>query len=245
MIQLDPIMDFTARYQTLTNTALQITLHLRPGSRLAGYDELLLDNLLARAVVDLATAGAGLPNTPDAYDIPLPLACLWRSAEGYPLWAATPFLPAGIQARDVAYCHKRAQTGHWTRTASGRFNIAPTDGRWMERRVPLPTTVAQSWHASCLSHADTIAELLSTLSFVGKRRASGFGEVERWEILPGQFNLIADGSLTRSIPEAASILLSGHHPSEPPTPVGWTPPQWKPSLWCLGWRIGTSCRATA
>lgn len=219
---------------------LHIVLHLRPGSHLAGYDSLLLDGLLARAVVELATGGAGLANTPDAYDIPLPLACLWRSAEGWPLWAATPFLPRGVQAKDVAYWHKRVQSGRWTRTPTGKFNIAPTDGRWMERRVPLPTQVAECWTAQCIGNADAITELLEIMVFVGKRRSNGFGEVERWNITAGSFDLVCAGHLTRSLPEAAAGLLVDR-PSESAVAIGWTPPQWKASLWRPGWQIGTKC----
>lgn len=240
MIDYPLLQPYIDRYEGLQGEPLCITLYLRPGGRIAGYDPLNLDNLLARCVVDEATAGMGLPNEPGAYRLPVPLKCLWRSQQGYPLWAATPFYPVSDCVADVAYWHKRAQSGQFTRTKSGRFSIRATQGRWMERRVPLPTQVCDIWQATCIGDAAEIARLLQPLSHVGKRRSSGFGEVLRWEVGPGAFVLVRDGRLTRAMPALAlPELVPGRLPVEQPAPVGWTPPQWKPSLFAAGWWPGT------
>lgn len=240
MIDYPPLQSYVDRYDGLQGESLCITLELVPGSHLAGYDPLQFDNLLARAVVDEATSGRGLPPEPGAYRLPVPLRCLWRSPEGYPLWAATPFFPVGEAIADVAYWHKRAQTGQFTRTKSGRFSIRATQGRYMERRVPLPTKLCECWQAWCIGDRQEIVRLLRPVVHVGKKRSAGFGEVRAWRIDAGEFALIRAGRLTRPMPALAlPDLLPGLCPAEAPAPVGWTPPQWKPSLFALGWWPGT------
>jgi CRISPR type IV-associated protein Csf3 len=241
MIQYDALKPYVERLAALPVQPLRITLELVPGSRLAGYDALNLDNLLARAVVDEATEGRGLPSTPESYELPVPLQCLWRSPDGFPLWAATPFMPMGLTAKDIAYWHKRAQSGCWTGTKRGTFSIRSTQGRWMERRVPLPNVLAGEFSATCIGNADEIARLLTPFGNVGKRRSCGFGEIRRWRIerVPA-WALIEDKMLTRSLPALALELLPiGQVPDGLPAPVGWTPPQWKPSLFAPGWWAGT------
>lgn len=242
MIEYEPLRPYTERYAEIAAVPLRVTFTLRPGSRLAGYDPLNLDNLLARAVVDEATAGRGLPPVPEAYRLPVPLVCLWREPEtGLPLWAATPFAPEGLSATDIAYWHKRAQSGRWTGTKTGRYSISSTNGRWMERRVPLPTTVAERWKADAQGDPEEVMRLLGKLSFIGKRRSCGFGEVREWRVEPAEsFTLVHDELLTRPLPEGAVGLLGERLlPEGEPAPVGWTPPQWKPSLFRPGWWTGT------
>jgi len=248
MIQYDALRSYFERYAALEMQPLRISFELYADSCLAGYDPLHLDNLLAFCVVEEATQGRGLPNTPEAYELPVPLRCLWRSPDGFPLWAATQFAPVGLSAKDIVYWHKRAQSGEWTKTKSGRFAIRSTQGRWMERRVPLPATVCHEFEATCIGNADEIARLLTPMAFIGKR---SLGEVECWHVsrltrderspLAGDFGLVRDGRLTRALPALALELLPiGQVPDGLPAPVGWTPPQWKPSLFAPGWWAGTS-----
>lgn len=244
MIEHPALMPYFDRYAALDMQSLSVILALKPGARLAGYDPLNLDNLLARAVIEDATGKLGLPDSQDAYALPVPLDCLWHSPDGLPLWAATAFMPEGARASDVAYWHKRVQSGRFTRTKSGKFSIRSTSGRYMERRVPLPTTVAECWVATCIGNAEEIARLLRPLAFVGKRRTNGMGEVDHWEIVPGEFALVRNGRLTRPMPMQAfdlsiDLLPGGALPEGTPSLVGWTPPQWKPSLFAPGWREGT------
>ncbi len=240
MVEYEALRPHGERYIELEVTPLRVVLHLQPGSRLAGYDPINLDNLLARMVVDEATEGRGLPFTPEAYNLPVPLKCLWRSDAGLPLWAATPFTPAADCADDVAYWHKRVQTGRFTGTKSGKYTISSTNGRYMERRVPLPTKVCDIWQADCIGNAAEVARLLAGCTYVGKRRTNGFGEVAHWEVQPlDAFALVRDDRLTRPIPAMAIELLNGHVPEGQPAPIGWTPPQWKPSIFAPGWWTGT------
>lgn len=242
MIEYPVLMPYVERYAALPCEPLVVRLYLETGSQLAGYDPLLLDNLLARCVVNEATGWEGLPSENDAngYLLPVPLQRLWADERGYPLWAATPFAPGPGAERDVQYWHKRRQSGRWTRTKSGTFSMPPARGRWMERRVPLPTVVAPYWEATCVGSATEIARLLKQLRYVGMRRAIGLGAVHHWEIEPAErFTLVQERRLTRSLPALAVDLLDGDMPAEAPAPVGWTPPQWKPGLWALGWLVGT------
>lgn len=241
MIDYDLLRPYHERYAGLAMEPLHITLELRVGSSMAGYDLLNLDNLLARCVVDEATAWEGLPNADtDAYLLPVPLHCLWRDPRGLPLWAATPFVPFGTVVRDASYWHKRQQSGEWTGTKRGTFTITATKGRYMERRVPLPTTVASAWEATCIGNLEEIGRLLEPLTHVGKRRSNGFGAVRRWVIREVEvFSLVEDGKLSRPLPGLAVSLLDGMFPQGAPLPLGWTPPQWKPMLFAPGWPTGT------
>jgi hypothetical protein len=239
---LDPYIE---RYQDIDTEPLRVTLELVEGSPLVGYDPLMLDNLLARAVVNEATSGEGLPPGQGAYLLPVPLRCLWQDGEGYPLWAATPFVPEGEQFTDTYYYHKRQQPGMWTGTKSGQLKISSTNGRYMERRVPTPSVTAERFVATCIGDAEEVARLLHGIAHAGKRRAVGFGEVRRWVIDDApEFRLVAGGKLTRNLPEEAIDaiddygLLPRYRPEGATAPVGWTPPYWLPALYRPGWWMG-------
>lgn len=238
MIDIPGMERYEALYTEMAMQPLRITLRLKSGTGLAGYDPLNLDNLLARCVLYDLTRGHNVPNSEEPYRLAIPCRCLWRAPNELPLWAATPFMPDGMSAQDQRYWHKRAQTGEFTRTKSGTFSIAPTKGRYMERRVPLPTIVAERWVATCIGNATEIGRLLDTLYGIGKRR---WGEICDWMIEPGAFDLIHGGCLTRPFPALAIHLLDGYMPTGAPPPIGWTPPEWKPSLFAPGWWAGTPC----
>ena len=240
-IEYPALMPYCERYVGTLTRPVEIRLHLKPGGRLALYDPPNVDNLLAWAVVQEATAGDGLPSEPGAYLLPAPLHALWRDPDGFPLFSVTPLSPAGYSAQDVAILHKRAQSGEWTAAKGGKLRLKTSAGRWMERRIPQPVVVADEWVCRAQGDPEEIARLLQSVAWVGKRRHAGFGEVERWTVTPaGEFALVEEGRLTRSVPVGAVGLLPGM-PGTPPSPaVAWTCPQWKPSLWRPGWRMGES-----
>lgn len=230
------------RYATATYRPLRVTLWLLPGSTLAGNDPLHLDNLLARRVLDRHDDGRGpLDDVAGGYEFPLPLRTLWRSDDGLPLYAATPFTPVGTTASDVTFLHKRQQSGRWTKAGRGGWNPRQGSGRWAERRQAIRSTLAEAWIADAIGGADAIGDLLLDVVHVGKKRAMGFGAVARWEIAPlPAWHFVRGGVLTRPLPAlAAPTLLGIHTPAGEPALVGWTPPPWKPSLFRPGWWAGT------
>ena len=234
MIRLPELEKYTPIYAELDMKPLVITAHLRPGGRVVSYDPpVYLDGLLARCVVDLATHGMGVPDAPyDGYWIPLPLRLAWKSSTGFPLWDSSVFYPSGPHVDDVFYQHKRMNPGD----ASNTRKVRTVVGRWMDRRTPLPVSVCDTWVAHCVGNQQSIQDLLQNITHLGKRRAIGFGEIERWEIQPGDFEtaLVDNGITKHAIP-------AGYLECKPlPMRVGWTPPQWKQSLMTLGWPVGTS-----
>lgn len=251
LIEYPALAAHAARYAELEMEPLRVTAVLRANAQVAHYDYPHLENVLAWAVVQEATTGRGLPPREGAaYRLPLPLRPLWRSPDGWPLWASTPLLPIGDQATDVIYWHKRLFPGRWSGGKRGKFVPNPTAGRWMERRTPLPTILCRHWQATCIGNAAEIARLLSAVTHLGKKRGIGLGEVEQWQIeSAAEFTLVREGLLLRPLPQAAwgELLPGEEEPDEIPTPVGWTPPQWLPGLWLDGWREGTpvATRASA
>lgn len=248
-VRLPELARHAERYATVPATPMRVTVQLVANERIASYDPVALDGLLSWCVVQEATGGRpGLPETAGAYNIPLPLAALWRSPEGWPLWAATQLIPepeAGAYT-DTHYWHKRAQTGAWTRaperSKTGRWAVTSTNGRWMERRVPLTATACDRWQADAIGDPQEVARLLAMVERLGKRRTQ-FGLIDSLCVapLPGGFRLVRDGRLTRPIPAAAAADLLGDElrPEGDPALVAWTVPEWKPALFRPGWPLGT------
>lgn len=242
-----PVLDAMARsYQGLSLQPCRVTALLRDNAPVCAYDPIHLDNLLARSLVDEATGCAGLVTAQRPYDLPCPLHCLWRDPWGLPLWASTVFTPEPDHVADTIYSHKRAQSGRFTKTKSGRFSVVTKSGRYMERRIPTPVTISHRWSAFCVGDIVEITRLLQSISFLGKKRAVGWGEVREWRVdplpLPEDFDaaciLTHEGLLTRPVPIGAAAAL-GLFLSGSASLVGWTPPQWLPSAFQAGWRTGT------
>lgn len=235
MIYLDEMVEYTKRYTHMEYECLDVTAHLKPNSHIVNYDSVYLDNLLAWCVVNEATSGLGLPDTPDGYWIPIPVK-LAEFVRGMPLWLTSVFIPDEKPIEDVAYHHKRIISGEWSKAKTLKTNV----GRWMERRIPVPTMICESLTARVCGNRDEIARLLEAIKFLGKHRNVGYGEIDRWEVTPGEFDedeiLVINNYLTHAIPiEYTGIEID----VSPSSVVGWTPPQWKVSLQSEGWPIGT------
>lgn len=242
MILLPELADYKHRYQKLEFHPIRITMRLVNNAPLADYDPVCLDNLLAGAVVREAFQTNLLPKTNDCYDLPVPLRCLWRSVDNLPLYAATYFAPVGESERDSIYHHRRMQGGGFSKGKNGELKLSGSVGRYMERRLPVPVKICRDWEAFCFGDKQEISRLLIQISFVGKRRNVGFGEIDEWVVEPIEKIeniLIADGRLSRSIPADAAGLLGDYQIRAAPELVGWTMPQWKPDLFRAGWRVGT------
>lgn len=79
-----------------------------------------------------------------------------------------------------------------------------------------------TWYAE--GNADEIKKLLNPVHFIGKRRASGFGEVEEWNIEANELDGILGnfGEPLRPIP----IDLYNGDKSYPVTDAAWRPAYW-------------------
>ncbi|MBU0791632.1 MAG: hypothetical protein KKC55_14320 [Gammaproteobacteria bacterium] len=226
---------------------LKVTLVYEVGAVRQNYNRQTLDGLLGNAVCREAMRGMDLPTVADCYDVPLPLRCLWRNEHGWPLWAASYFWPEGEMARGNVVFHKRAIMGHWSagRGKDKKLTLNKAAGPHKEKRVPVPVEASATgrYVAYCVGDADAIAELLEHFKMVSGRRNVGLGTVKRFEIEPvGERNVLIHGDvLSRAVPEGAVGLLSPHAPAESPWPaVGWTPPQWKQTLFGAGWPAGSA-----
>lgn len=236
MKKIPDVETFAERYSSLPLEPLAVTVTLKRAVIL--YDPVYLDNLLARCVLDMALRTSVIENTTEAYDLPTPLKRLWTSADGLPLWAASVFTPVGEDETDTVYLHKRL----------GRFEFSERQpksnvGRWMDRRIPKQAHICKTWRSWCVGNRDEIAMLLENVRFIGKHRNIGYGEVAGWDIDPWEgsdLETIVQGErLLHAVPVEAAETL-GVLPEGPTCLVGWTPPQWKTSLFSQGWRIGTA-----
>jgi len=238
MIQIPEFRSYAEYYAVLPLESLRVTVTLRQAMIL--YDPVYLDNLLARAVLEKARGHAILNNTSEPYEFPLPLKRLWTAENGCPLWAASVFLPEGKTITDIIYLHKRLGRLEFSEKQP-KSNV----GRWMDRRIPYQTkqTETKRWHALCIGNEQEIACLLPLIRFLGKRRNVGFGEVAQWDVEAWDGSdvdtMVQEGHLVHALPEGAAEIL-GLQLEGSPSLVGWTPPQWKPSLFAQGWRIGTA-----
>ena len=201
-------------------------------SSLLGAQPPALDGQLAALIVAEALAGDGLEPSADAYSIPLPLTCLWRSADGLPLWAASQWRPApspGMKAQsDVAVLHKRAPEG-----------VNAQKGRWQERQMFHQTHPGALWEATGIGDVAEIARLFQGVRYMGKKRSVGYGEIVSLRIRPYRFSVAERGALVRAVPSTAMAVL-GVDARGPAEMTGWTPPAWLPSTWLPGYRAGSA-----
>ena len=234
MLKIPGLQSAAERYIAIPFEPISITVMLKQA--IIFYDPLYLDNLLARCVLESVQGDAILGNTPEPYWFPLPLKMLWCADNGCPLWAASVFLPEGKVITDMVYFHKRTERFEFSEKQP-KSNV----GRWMSRRIPYQTQQAETkrWAAYCIGNAEEIGKLLSNVRFLGKRRNVGFGEVDHFDIQPWDGKpidtMVQDGKLVHAIPQECSLVAT----RTAPVLVGWTPPQWKPSLFSMGWPVGT------
>lgn len=224
--------------------SLLITAHIDRSTPVLSYEGAVsLEGLLSWAVVHQATKGRMLPDLPtsEAYDLPVPLLKL-ATHDGLPLWAATPLLPVSTPVRDTIVETKREQTGRWTKTKSGKFTISPSTGRWRSRMIPRPALIGPVLQSHCVGCPESIADLLSRVTHIGKRRASGGGLVACWEVEPTeeQWSWVKDGVLTRSLPAGLESSIGIKTPPIATQLIAYSPPFWRRCQWREGWPAGTA-----
>jgi CRISPR type IV-associated protein Csf3 len=187
-------------------------------------DRLHLDAVLSWAVVNtqpypLACAGPAIV-------VPLPLACLWTSPEGWPLWAASDLVPVGEALPSREQWHKRYPQDRADWDTRGR--AITSRGRWKEYRVPVQTIACGAVVGLCLGHHRTVQALLDQVPSVGKKSGMGYGQVIRWAVEP---QAISRAEALTQILRARPVpgrYAEGHAPGDVRTLArrGWTPPYW-------------------
>ncbi len=90
------------------------------------------------------------------------------------------------------------------------------------RRVVAPTI---DWYAE--GDVDAVRELLRDAHFIGKRRASGFGEVENWTIEPDELDGIT-GHLDEPL-RPVPVELFGGDQTAIKADAAWRPAYWNPA----------------
>jgi len=231
MNHLPELDQYTVPFAQAAYEPLRVTFNLAPNSHMVSYDQIHFDGLLARALVERATEGHLIPDCEKGYWIPLPLKMLWRSEAGFPLWAASILYPVGPNVEDTYIRHKRNSDG----SMHNKANLTTRNGPWMERRMPTPTRVCNTYEARCIGNKELVQSFLANFTHIGKLRlarvrgvtvdSTAYTDEEIWQ---------SESKLLRPMPAATELLW----PSAPSL-CGWTPPYWKPSLFMLGWRVGT------
>jgi len=232
MIHLSELEHFTAKFAQCSVEPLRVTFNLRKNSQIVNYDPIHFDGLLARAVVEIATDGRLLADSEDGYWIPLPLKMMWQSADNYPLWAASVLYPVSQNVEDVYVRHKRNSEG-WLHN---KPKLKTRNGPWMERRIPTPTRVCDCYEARCIGNFEAVKNLASYFTHIGKLRLGRVlsVEVEAVDEYTEQDIVWRGDELIKPIPAQADVVPWLGNPSL----IGWTPPFWKPSLFCMGWQPG-------
>jgi hypothetical protein len=191
-----PWRELRERYAEMEMRPLRVV--AQTAAPVVHYDAPHLDSVLAWAVLMAQTQGMGAELRPRYVPLPLQVAGFYGSNKSLPLWRCSIFTPVGAVAHDVAYIHKRAPGA---RHADSN-NIRTSEGRYIERRVPLPTQNAPAWEAFCYGNAAEVEQVLRHVRYLGKRRSNGFGEVAAWrvEAWEGGDPLVRDGALAHAIP---------------------------------------------
>lgn len=227
---MDELQPYASRYLAARVEPLIITAETR-NSEIVTYDFPNLAGILSYAVMTEAT-GELVFEDETIYHVPLPVMRLWSSPDGLPLWAASTFFPFEGSIESSVVFHQR-------------FLDSTRTGRFMDKRIPKPVTLAWEWKARCFGNKAEIERLLSTIDGIGKHRHDGMGRVYRWTVESDVFmpldTIVCDDALVAPFPlmmlEHVDFTLTGS-----PSLVGWTPPLWKRRLFNYGWRVGTQVR---
>lgn len=180
------------------------------------------------AVVDLPLARCGTETDPDWH---------WMCTTAHP----TGFDGAPLASNpDVHYQHSRVRERVLEHVALVLpASLPPSSGRYRMRRLPVVSTpaVAVTWQA--VGDPAQIADLLTGLPAIGRRRGTGEGAVVSWEITAAPEHLDdstvrnryghchRDGTLGRPTPARCMHGLA--LPADREGVAGIRPPYWHPS----------------
>lgn len=101
-----------------------------------------------------------------------------------------------------------------------KFDTSLTNVMNGYRAITAPTA---TWYAE--ADAEKVRTLLEPVEFIGKRRASGFGRVTRWEFEPGELDGI-EGPFGEPLRPVPREMFKGDT-SRPLVDAAWKPAYWR------------------
>lgn len=213
---------------------LIVTAHLSTGTLAVFEDHSpALDSLLEWLLLD--RLGLAAPNpTPSEVDASRPIV-----AEQMPLaqgsllgdWYWQTSGPCyQVHGESTERFRKRWQPGVDTpEPAWGRRKPKVETSQGPEKSYDLPLYVrnTQAVHWYCVGDRAGIEDLLGGCTGLGKKRAYGYGQVNRWEVKPHEhdWHLWRDNILMRPVPAAAIDRTADFGILQ----WGWRPPAWLPA----------------
>lgn len=117
------------------------------------------------------------------------------------------FSLGSFETRDLRYVNRRAPIEQYQTIGSEKIRrVQITAGANKSYRIPMETGHVDSdcltWW--CVGEQEPIRELLSTVLYLGKRRAVGLGRVVAWEVEPCEawegFPVVLHGRALRTLP---------------------------------------------
>lgn len=186
------------------------------------HGKLNLDSILASASISgKEHEMPSLYHSVVSVDIP-GLMCLWTDEDGKPLWAASLLFPVTDITIGKEYTHRRYPSHRADLSKKPSANTSA--GQYKEYRKPIRTVQADEWVAYAIGDIGVIQELLSKISYVGSRRAAGYGRVQEWSVSVDDSVTIERIVKNRFVPVDALPFIDVV--SENPTLISnpWTPP---------------------
>jgi CRISPR type IV-associated protein Csf3 len=198
-----------------------------------------LDGLLLKAALEKefgTPLEAVLPDPKTRLVYPSEMPIETRNA-GTPFWYyACSFAQYSLLGESTQHWHKRLRSQHegridW-REKRGKVDIG--SGRFRGYRMPMQTFHIDmiTWYA--VGEASPVLSLVSPISYIGKKRAQGQGEILEWRVIetPHDHSEYKEGRRTRAIPIKDEGKLT------PDTELafrGFRPPYWhKDNMgWCF------------
>lgn len=225
---------------------LRIVCHVRATTRKAGDPYHSLDGILSYAVATKITDGKPyLLQGLSAVSMPLPILTI----EGLPICSV--LRPTSETHSAIGWALRRPRDG-W-QTTGGRGMFAKVDERGgpdQPRRVPIAVHLSLRYEALCIGHLESIEELLDGITHIGPRADIGYGEVDRWEVVPCNATVAevlttkehGESVLARAVPVHLGELLSEYGISADPQDAGfggWRPPYWHHEGYTERWTFQT------
>lgn len=185
---------------------IKITFHLDgSGVYYDPFEPIMLDSLLAAALIRWHTHGEPPARDEKPFDVPLPLA-KW-SIGGTWGWRASALFPDGETTETLQHWRKRFRQNRAELTI-GSPNL--TNGTYRDWNMPLPILLATKMVAYAVGEGGKIRRTLRRdIRYLGKKRAHGRGRIVDIDVedCDSDFSLTKDNVSMRWIPFKAGTRL--------------------------------------